>query len=167
MERTLSAPMTPIVKFIVPPIWMAGFGYGTYELWKNPADVVFNGIKGAATPTDQWLFLGAFLFGALMLTKYCVPLKRVVLTPDGLRVSNFHSDIFVPFPAIEQVSQGRWIGNRVVTVRLRADTGFGDQITFLPSTASRLAFWREDEVVLELRERAGLTRPDTAPSSAA
>lgn len=156
MNRTLSAPSTPFLKFVLAPGWILGFGYGTYDLWMRPSEVVFNGVKGAATSGDQWVFLVAFFAGASLMLFTCIPLKRVILTPTGLRVSNYFTDISVGLSAIEDVRQHRWLGGRAITLALRSSTDLGDTIRFLPATRSRLAFWRDDELVDELRHLAGL-----------
>jgi hypothetical protein len=166
VERTLSAPSTPLLKFVLPPVWTALFGYGTFQLWINPAEVVYNGVKGGATPGTQWLFLGAFVVGVLYLAWWCLPLKRAVLAGESVRISNFRSEIVVPVATIERVSQS-WLLGRLITLRLRTDTPFGDRITFLPNTQRGLAFWREDELIRELRELAGISPSGTHRSSAA
>jgi hypothetical protein len=166
VERTLSAPSTPLLKFVLPPVWTAIFGYGTFQLWTNPAEVVYNGVRGAATPATQWLFLGAFVVGVLYLAWWCLPLKQVVLAGNSLRISNFRSEVVVPLEAVERVTQSRLLG-RLVTLRLRTDTAFGDRITFLPNTRPGLLFWREDELMGELRELAGIKPAGPHRSSAA
>jgi hypothetical protein len=159
MDRTISAPATPFLKFLLPPVWILVFGWFTYGIWTHPETVVLNGVKGAATRADQWLFLFAFCVGTLIILYYVVPLKRVILTEAGLRISNYHEQILVPFDMIQRVSQSRWIGGRTITIVFRTDTRLGDAIRFAPSTQARLAFWRDDEIVTELRHLARL-RPE-------
>jgi hypothetical protein len=154
MDRTISAPATPLLKFLLAPAWILGFGWGTYTLWVHPETVEFNGVKGGATRGDQWTFLVALVVGTVMLLYHTLPLKRAILTPTGLRVSNYREEVFIPFTDIQAVTQGRWLRARAVTVHLRTESALGDTITFMPSTRSRLAFWREDEIVAELRSLA-------------
>jgi hypothetical protein len=69
-------------------------------------------------------------------------------------VSNYVAETDIPFRAIERVSQRRWHHVRPVTVWLRTDSRFGDRITFVPAPPSRLTFWREDDIVADLRALA-------------
>lgn len=158
MERTLSAGTTFLFKYLFPVVWIGGFGAGTLQLWLHPEDVVFNGVRGAASSGDQWMFLAAWVLGSAFILWMALPLKSVRLTDQGLRVSNYRREIAIPFGAIERVSQSRWINVRPVTVHLRHDSPFGRRVTFIPAGRRRFAFWREDEIVDELRHRAGLVR---------
>lgn len=158
MERTLSAGTTFLFKYLFPVVWIGGFGMGTLELWFHPEDVVFNGVRGAASRGDQWWFLAAWVVGSAFLLWMAFPLKRVRLTEQGLHVSNYRTEILIPFGAIARVEQNRWINVRPVTVHLRHDSPFGRRITFMPAGRRRFTFWREDEIVDELRHRAGLVR---------
>lgn len=154
MNRTLSTVGTALYKFIFAPVWIMGFGWGTYDMWVHPETVEFNGVKGAITRNDQWLFLAAFVLGTVMVLYFTLPLKRVILTSQGLKVSNYRDEILIPFTAIEAVEQSHWLRARAITVHLRTDTSFGQHITFMPATRTRLAFWRDDEIVAELRQLA-------------
>jgi hypothetical protein len=155
MKRTLSHPMTPLMKFILPLFWIAGFGYGTLMLWLHPRTVEFNGVRGGAPSGFPWLFLLAFAGGTFALISFALPLKRVVLTEQGLYVSNYRTEIVIPFNIIEAVRQRRLFGGGIIQLDLRRDLGLGTVVKFMPP-ARRLAFWKEDEIVAELRERAGL-----------
>jgi hypothetical protein len=148
------------MKFAFPALWVGLFGYGTLRLWIVPADVVFNGVKGAATRHDQILFLAMLALGTLFIAWTCFPLKQVNLTATGFRVSNYFSESVVPFQMVERITQNRWLNVRPITLHLRRPSDFGDRITFLPAGTRRFAFWREDELVAELRGLAGLPSND-------
>jgi hypothetical protein len=161
VQRTLSVPHTFLLKFVLPPLWIGGFGYGTWQLWLHPGDVLFDRETGAATPALQWLFLVLFAVGILVLLAFVVPLKRVRLEPDGLRVSNYFREITVPFSNIERVRQNWLPTYRLITLDLRTETPLGGRVIFMPAGPLRLAFWRagywrEDEMVAELRALAGI-----------
>jgi hypothetical protein len=158
MLRTVSSPYTFLFKFIFPPLWIGGFGFGTLQLWLSPETVVFNGVRGGATREHQWLFLGALVLGAALLLWHCTRLHRVRLTDGGLLVSNYFREISVPFGQIARVTQSRLSNPRTITLHLRGETPLGGKVRFFPSTHGRLAFWKEDELVHELRARAGLVR---------
>jgi hypothetical protein len=154
MKRTLSAPATPVIKFVVPLVGVPFLGYFTYLLWRYPATFVHNDLHRGATLADQLLFTSV----AGVIVSFVLPLavlvRRVILTDDGLRVSNYLREVTIPFGAILAVSQWRIVGG-LVRITLSQDFGIGTTVSFLPS-ARRLAFWREDEIVDELRERAGI-----------
>jgi hypothetical protein len=161
MDRTLSAAATSLLKFVFTPVWILGFGWGTYSLWAHPETVEFNGVVGAATRSDQWLFIFAFILGTAMVLYFAIPLKRVVLTSNGLKVSNYRDEALIPFSAIEGVHQSHWLRPRAVTVHLRSDMAFGGQFIFLPAARNRLLFWQDDEVVAELRHLANIGLPES------
>jgi hypothetical protein len=132
MDRTVSSIMTFFLKFLLPPLWIGGFGIGILQ---NDVDL------------QVMLY---WIVGSTFLLWSSVPLKRVVLRADGLSVSNYRREILIPFGAIERVTQNRWSGGRPVTIYLRSETPFGRRIRFMPA-GWRLALWQEDEVVKEIR----------------
>jgi hypothetical protein len=107
--------------------------------------------------TIIYALLVAYLGSAIWF--HCMRIKRVVLDDDGLFVSNYRSEVRVPFAAIASVSQDlrnqRLGGGRTVMVRLRTETSFGRGFTFLSAEGPPTA-GREAEVVLELRRLAGI-----------
>ena len=126
------------MKFLLAPAWILGFGWGTYiPLGSTPETVEFNGVKGGATRGDQWTFLVALVVGTVMLLYHTLPLKRAILTPTGLRVSNYREEVFIPFTDIQAVTQSRWLRARAVTVHLRTESALGD--TDHPSCRQREA----------------------------
>ena len=96
MERTISASTTFFFKYVFPLLWIGGFGIGSLKLLFDPRNVVFNGVRGAATPADQLLFLATWIAGSAFLLWLSIPLKRVRLRPDGLSVSNYLREIAIP-----------------------------------------------------------------------
>jgi hypothetical protein len=150
MDRTISASTTFFLKYILPPLWIGWFGYGTLKLLIYPLDVVFNHERGGAGPKEQFIVFVAWILGSGFFLLVSLPLKRVLLRADGLSVSNYRREILVPFGAIERVTQNLFTGGRTVTIHLRCDTLFGRSFTFMP-VGGKLAFWQEDEVVNEIR----------------
>ena len=158
MERTLSSGFTPLLKFVFPVAWSGGFGYGTLTLFTHPGDVVYNGVQGSAPPDAKWLFLAMWLLGTAVLGWLAARLRRVRMDAEGLTVSNYRAEVYVPFAAIARVTQSRWVNARPVTIEFRHETPLGRRAKFIPAARGRFAFWREDEIVAELRGRAGLAR---------
>lgn len=148
--QTLSSGQTFVVKFVFPPLWISGFGYGTFALWTGAA----HGRHGMPPPPEmKYLFLAAWLIGTAFIWWLCAPLKRVRMDGRTLLVSNFRKEISIPISDIEDVTENRWINIHPVTIRLRNDTEFGDRITFMP-TARMFGLWSSHPVVAQLRNIA-------------
>lgn len=162
MQRTLSVRYTFLLKFVLPPLWIGGCGYGVWLLWFRPEDALVDREAGAATVALlRWLFLALFAIGVLLAVAFAVPLKRVRLAPDGLRISNYFREIAVPLSEVGDVRQNWLPTYRMVTLDLRTETPLGRRVIFFPAGPRRMAFWREDywredETVIELRSLAGL-----------
>lgn len=155
MPGTISIRATPLLKFVLPPVWLVAVAYALRLLWSGPQPAL-----GDFDPTVALLLrliLTALVAASLIvLIRFVLPLKRVRLMPDGLLVSNYVREIAVPFSAIESARQ-RWLPTfRLVTLVLRADAGLGRRVLFMPAVPMPVAvwrkdYWREDEVVRELR----------------
>ncbi|MFN2566485.1 MAG: PH domain-containing protein [Gemmatimonadaceae bacterium] len=170
MQRTLSVRHTALLKFLLPPVWLAVVAYAVWQLWSSPEEVLSDGEAGAATLALKWLFLALVAVSLVVLFAFVVPLKRVRLEPDGLRISNYFREITVPFSAIARVRQNWLPTYRLVTLDLRTETPLGRRVIFMPAGPRRWAFWRadyrrEDEVVAELRALAGLTDQKASPAA--
>lgn len=162
MERTLSVRHTGLLKFVLPPVWVSIVGYAGWRLLLRPETVLVDYDAGAATAALKWILLALLVLSLLVLFAFVVPLKRVRLAPDGLRISNYVREITVPFDAIGRVRQN-WLPTfRLITLDLRTGTPLGRRVIFRPAVPQRMAFWRreywrEDALVSELRRLAGLT----------
>ena len=155
MDHIISASTTFFWKYIFATLWIGGFGTGALNLLFNPKGVVFNGVRGAATLADQLFFLAVWICGSAFILWFSVPLKRIRLRADGLVVSNYRREIMIPYGAIERVTQNILITGRHATIHLHVETPFGRRITFIPVGLGKLAFWKEDDIVKELRQYAG------------
>lgn len=159
MERPLSVRHTGILKFVLPPLWVVGSVYALWSMWARP-EQAFDGEAPTSAVTS---LLTAVLVASLIIVfAFVVPLKRVHLTADGLRVSNYQREVIIPFRDIAGVRQS-WLPTfRLVTIELRTDTPLGRSFIFMPAGAQRFAFWRpeyrrEDQLLSELRQLAGLS----------
>ena len=143
-ERTLSSAWTFWMKFVFPAIWILAFGYVTF-LWSG------------GPPQTKFVFLVVWIVGTTSILWVYAGLKRVRMDERQLYVSNYFQEIYVPFSAITDVKQNRWINSRPITICLRDATQFGDKLTFMPK--QRIQFWSLDPVVNELKQLAGLVAP--------
>jgi hypothetical protein len=153
-SRNLSSAWTFVTKFVFPVVWISGFGSGALSLWLG----AFHGRNNELPPPEmRFVFLGVWIVGSVFILWFSASLKRVSVDERQLLVSNYLQEISIPFSAILDVGQNRWVNSRPVTIYLRKATGFGDRITFMPKRRISFAFWRADPVVDELKQLAGLT----------
>ena len=149
-DRVLSSAWTFWSKFVFPPVWMFGFG----------AAAILVGLGGSndrAMPLveTRFVFLAVWILGAALILSVNAGLKRVRMDERQLYVSNYFREIQIPFGAIVDVRQNRWLNSQPITIYFRDATEFGDKATFIPK--QRIRFWRIDPVVEELKQLAGLT----------
>src|ERR1019366_6335759 len=93
-ERTLSSAWTFWMKYVFPVVWISGFGSATIL---TPA------------PQNKIVFLVAWSLGTKFILWANAGLKRVRIDERQLHVSNYSREICVPFSAITDVKQNRWI----------------------------------------------------------
>jgi hypothetical protein len=140
------------MKFVFPPVWIAGFGIAAILFW-------FGGLHDAGNamppPQTKFAFLGAWIVGTTLILWTSAGLKRVRIDERQLYVSNYIREISVPFSEIIDVRQNRWLNSRPITIHFRDATEFGGKATFMPKWRVGL-FWRTDPVVGELKQLAGL-----------
>jgi hypothetical protein len=152
-ERELSSAWTFSAKFVFPAVWIAGFGLGTILLWFGGLQYGNNALP---PPQVKFMFLGMWLLGSAFTLWANAGLKRVRLDGGQLLVSNYVREIRIPFSAITDVKQNRWLNSRPITIYFRDATELGDRATFIPKWRIRILFWRMDPVVDELKQLAAL-----------
>ncbi len=148
-ERTISSAQTFWMKFVFPTIWIAIFGLGTLAMFCG----ALRGHEHTAAPPEmKWAFLAAWIVGTAFIYWTCARLKKVRLDESALYVSNYLEEVRIPFDAIADVTENRWINIHPITIHLRSATAFGDRIVFMPKL--RVFGWRSHPVVSELRKLA-------------
>ena len=145
MKRRLSSRQTVLTKFIFPAIWIPLVGFVTLSMF-------LDSFEGPAPP-PKWIFLFAWVAGAVFVWWNCVRLKRVSVDDNFLYVSNYLKEIAIPLSDIHDVTENRWFNIHPVTIRLKASSEFGDKIVFMPTTRF-FAFFSSHPVVSELKELA-------------
>jgi hypothetical protein len=152
-QQTLSSAWTFSAKFIFPAVWISGFGLATILPWSGG---FHDGNNALPPPQMNFVFLVVWVAGSFIFWA-SAGLKRVCIDEGHLKVSNYVREISIPFTAIIDVRQNRWINSRPITIYFREATEFGDSATFMPKQQFRITFWRVDPVVDELKQLAGLT----------
>jgi hypothetical protein len=152
--QTISSAWTFSAKFIFPVVWISGFGLATIVPWLGG----FHDRNDVLPPPQlKFVFLVVWILGSTFILWASAGLKRVRIDERHLQVSNYLREICIPFTAIIDVKQNRWINSRPVAIYFRDPTEFGDRVTFMPKQRFRIMFWRNDPVVDELKQLAGLT----------
>ena len=152
-KRDLSSAWSFPYKFVFPIFWISVFGLGTVFLWLD----AFHGKNNELPPpTMKFAFLGVWIIGSAFILWGCAGLKRVRVDERQLFVSNYLREISIPFSAVRDVRQNRWLNTRPITIYFRHVTEFGDRATFVPKWHIAIRFWRVDPVVDELKQLAGL-----------
>jgi hypothetical protein len=146
--KSVSSPWTFSAKFIAPVLWFVFGGY-----------FVFTGLTGhplsrghASAPVAKWLLIAGWAVGGLVALKTSAGLKRVRMDGQGLVVSDYLSEIRVPFDEIRSVEENRWKKGRPVTITLGRPSLYGNKFTFLPWPLVK--GFHEHPLVGELRRRA-------------
>ena len=143
--RTLSSDLTPLVKFALPVVMLLAYGFA--ELWSWPAP--------AQHPIPQIAYSAVWLFGVVIVLFTSAGLKRIRADDHQLFVSNYLRETSIPFSAIADVKQNRWINSKQIQIYFSERTEFGDRVSFVPKKRARI--WRHDPAYFELRKLAGLS----------
>jgi len=149
MRANISSRTTFAYKFIFPAIWIPLFGFAAYA-------AVSAGRRGAADMSVGLFLVVAWVVVTAFLLRLVIPLVRLQLRDGRIYASNYRREVEIAPGEIESITQNVWINIRPVTLHLRHETSFGKRICFLPPSRAVLAFWKEDPIVDELRQFAGV-----------
>jgi hypothetical protein len=152
-KSDLSSAWTFSAKFVFPALWIAGLGLGVVFLWLGG---MHDGNNVLPPPELKFVFLGAWIIGLALILWTSVGLKRVRMDERQLFISNYFREAGIPFSAVTDIRQNRWLSHRPITIYFRDETEFGDRATFMPKWRIHIQFWRVDPVVDELKQLAGL-----------
>lgn len=154
MKRMLSSRATFLWKVVFPLLWSAAFGFTTLWLFLNTVDS-----SGKPIPVwMKWQFLVMWLLGTFFLWWIVALLKRVFRDEGSLYVSNYQTEIAIPFANIAKVRENRHLhigGKHPVIVDLVAPTLLGRRIVFIPTGKAPFAWpWQKKPhpIMTELQE---------------
>lgn len=122
--REISAGHTPLVKWGLPAIFLV-------EGLSFVADWVAYLHDGRSAPPFVIVLAIACVLLFPWVAIVCLHLKRVTLTDEELRISNYRRQIVVPLREVASVAHAR-LGLRAIIVRFAHETQFGVEIRFLP-----------------------------------
>jgi hypothetical protein len=112
--RILSSALTPVSKFVAPGLFVV---------------LPLSSVLSTPTQSFAWIFaIVWFGIGAVVLWWWALPIKKVSLMGNHLRISNYWREIDVPVSQIAKIRGSRW--NRAPNVTLSFDppTPFGRKI---------------------------------------
>lgn len=93
----------------------------------------FSGRDNSPPPAElKWFILMIWIVVTAFLYWSCVRLKKVRVDASAIYVSNYLKEIRIPFEAIAEVSENRWLNIHPVTIYVRSRSPFGDQVVFMP-----------------------------------
>src|SRR5262245_38818571 len=122
--RVISSPVTPLMKFGVPPLLL-------WEVAAGVLGVVRVSRSGVVVTPSAIALMASVLVLTLWVTWFWIGLKRVAVTETDLHISNYRREIAVPLRDVDRVAQRRLAVNAVV-VYLARDTEFGRRVAFYP-----------------------------------
>jgi hypothetical protein len=142
----LSSRATMFYKLVLPTIWIGVFSAVTTALFFG----VGRDQNGTPPPVAmRYIFLAITLTGAAFFYWTCMRLKTVWLEGGRLWVSNALRSEPVPLGDVETVREWWWQSPRLIAVRFRRTTGFGNSILFMPPL--RVVIWGTHPTAEELR----------------
>ncbi len=119
----LSTRFTLVHKVVLPIAWAGFFGVGTVVLL----------VQQSPDRQRVLAFVVALVLGAFIFWNWGIPLKRVIATDAGLRVSNFRREALVPYAQIAALQESKIVNT--ITVHLSAPSAWGTRFAFRPYTA--------------------------------
>ena len=116
------------MKFVFPSFWIGMFGMGTCGLWLG----AFHDRNGPPPEFMKWAFLAAWLVGSGFILWFCSRVKRVQVDDEALYVSNYWSEVRIPFTEVSHFTQSYMSRPPTVTIHLRSVSPVGQRIVFIP-----------------------------------
>ena len=128
-----SSGFTGIYKYVFPPVWIGGFGWGTYQLFANPDSVTFNGVRGGAPPGVEWLFLAAWLCGTAFLLFLASRLVWVRVGEGILYFSGGVAAKHVHPSWVRSVTELSLLRPRMISIQFMDEAGRNRSVWVMPS----------------------------------
>ena len=162
-RRTISSTDTFYVKYVIPCVWIGLYGLGTCCLWLG----LFHDRNGAQPPVAlKCGTLASWVIVSGILLWFCGRIKRVQIDDDALYVSNYWSEVRIPYAEVNHISQSYMSGPMTITIHLRENSAFGDRVVFRPQCRWNMYVSGTHPTVIELqakcesaKERGEISRP--------
>ena len=158
MAVVVSSSMTFFNKFVLPALWAGFFVWAAVMLYTGK-------VQGDSGPESRWLALAALAFATVPFWGTEASVKRVILEDGFLRISNYATEITVPFSEVRGASIERTRRNRqkltYMILEFRNPTAFGTSIRFQPASDEEIEL-----VQARLRPEIGPMRDPEAETAA-
>lgn len=118
-KKSLSSKQTIYYKFILPAFLIFVSGLGAF------ATLITNSKFAGG-------LIGLLIFVILICALICFPLKTVKIDDSYLFISNYRKTIQIPVTEIEEVTDILYISPRLIWVKFKNTTEFGESILFMP-----------------------------------
>lgn len=125
--RLLSSQLTFFYKFIFTSFWLVLFVATTILMFISSNPEIKELMHRSEFPV---ILIVVVVITALLLWCY-VPIKKVELLEDRIRVTNFSDTAEIPLEHIESVSASRLMNPELIIIRLRSPSIFGSTIRFI------------------------------------
>ena len=152
---------TGFYKYIFPPIWISGFGFGTWQLFVNPESVTFNGVKGGAPPGVEWAFLAALLIGASLTIWIAYRLAWVRFGTGRMYVRRFAEEMDVDVRSLRSVTALE-IRPRMIRIQFMDQSGRNQTVWLMPAFSWPSGALAEPHLLDELRTLVQQSRVSAA-----
>jgi hypothetical protein len=137
----LSGEIVTLLNKIGAVIWLAGLT-GVFSA------VIFKTGRLSIVPAFRPL-LAFILVGTVFIIWLSVRVQRVGYAGRDLIVSNYSRQERIPFSQVETVEPVWWYYRRMVRIRLRFDSSFGQVLYYIPKWAAIKCLWVEPEKELQ------------------
>jgi len=146
---TISSAQTFFLKFVFPPLWIAGVALLLLLHWLGVYTIQEGGAGGPISPSGMATLISMLLIMATSMYWFLIRNKRVALDGDAIIISNYLRAIRVPLSWISEVRENRWVSGNQITIRFSTRTEFGCAVVFLPKGGRWLV---RDPTAAQLRE---------------
>lgn len=124
----LSSSITIFLKLFFPLFWLVFFGSLTVAMLISAPENL-----DRSRPYFKWLWVSIFIGWSLVLYFTVFQLKRVEGNAEGIHMSNYFRNIFIPLKDIESFDETSFGPFLLVKVRFKRKTYFGKVNYFLAS----------------------------------
>lgn len=149
MTTPLSSKSTPLYRFVLPWLVLAGMLFAAGSAYLHPESL--NGPSGW-TRDYAWALMLAFgivMFAILWFVGGRV--MKVELDGDELIISNYRVEIRVPLAQVEAIKGPTWTNPPRYTLVFAETTEFGDKVTFIPPQSLLFRRVAESKAIGELK----------------
>ena len=136
MRESLSAPiLTPVAKWVFPPIIIGGLGYVAILSWLDPEVIPWEG-GGSPPAFAPYIAFGMLAAALYIVVQVCLSLRRIYVDHAGLYVGHWWTVRHVPWEAVEAVELNPSMSfSETPVARIRLLNGvLGGEIRFLPES---------------------------------